>query len=267
MLQYLVRARPLLWLLVKREFRARYAGSTLGMVWNIIHPIVLIGMYFLVFSRLMGEKLGAGGSSSYVVHLCAGIVPWLFFAEVLTRSTTALVDNASFLKKLVLPEEILYIGVLVHSLVTHFASIILLAIFLIFFKGPATAAPEMTKAVMFAAPVFLALGVLGVGIGMFLSVLHLLMRDIGQILAIGLQIVFWSLPIVYLPSILPAALRNIAEYNPLLPYISLIQRLFGSPDALFNNDGFYVVLIYPFLAVLIGLSFLKHNRTEILDRL
>ena len=57
------------------------------------------------------------------------------------------------------------------------------------------------------------------------------------------------------------------EYNPLLPYVSLIQRYFGSPDAIFDNDGYYVVLFFPFVSILVGISFLKKNRTEILDRL
>lgn len=267
MLQYILRARPLLWLLVKREFRARYAGSTLGVVWNVVHPIVLIGMYVLVFSHLMGERLGAAGRPAYVVHLCAGMVPWFFFSEVVTRSTTTLVDNAGALKKLVLPEEILYAGVLLNSLVTHFVSLGVLALFLSFLDPAGAPAGFFAGSFLLATPVMLALGILGVGIGMFLSVLHLLMRDIGQMLAIGLQIVFWSLPIVYLPSILPAPLRELVEYNPLLPYISLIQKLFGSPDAIFNNDGYYVLLIYPFLGILVGVSFLKRNRTEILDRL
>ncbi len=267
MLQSVLRARALLWLLVKREFRARYAGSTLGVLWNVVHPIVLVGMYMLVFSHLMGERLGAAGRPGYVIHLCAGIVPWFFFSEVVTRCTTALVDNAGALKKLVLPEEILYAGVLLNSLLTHFASLAVLALFLTIAGVHGESPLFFLASFLLAAPVMVALGVLGVGIGMFLSVLHLLLRDIGQMLAIGLQIAFWSLPIVYLPSILPPRLRELVEYNPLLPYVSLIQGYFGSPDAVFNNDGYYVVLIYPFLGMLVGISFLRKNRMEILDRL
>lgn len=259
MLQHLVRHRPLLWLLVQREFRSRYAGSTLGVVWNVVHPIVLVALYVVVFSRIMGEKLGGGGH--YVVHLCAGIVPWFFFSEVVARSTTALVDNAHFLKKMVLPEEILYLGVFVNSFMTYMVSLLALGILLSLAGHPSG------LGVLFAAPVLLALGALGLGLGMVLSVLHLLVRDIGQIVQILLQITFWSIPIVYVPSILPQVVRDIIEYNPLRPYFSLIQKLMGSPDAQFNNDGYYLIVMLPLLALLAGLSFLRRNRSEILDQL
>lgn len=264
MLQGLVRARPLLWLLVQREFRARYAGSTLGVLWNLIHPVVLVAVYVVVFSRIMGAKLG-GGTGAYVVHLCAGIVPWLFFQEVLTRSTAALVDNASFLKKMAVPDEILYLGVFVTSLMTHLVSLTALAVLLGIF-GDAGLLQSVARAI-YAVPVMLALGALALGLGMVLSVMNLLVRDVGQMVGIGLQFAFWSLPIVYIPGALPELARRVIEYNPLLPFVSLVQRIFGSPDTVFQNDGYYIILILPFLAVLAGMTFLRNNKAEILDRL
>lgn len=260
MLQNLLAARPLLSLLVRREFRARYAGSTLGVLWNVLHPIALIAMYVLVFSHIMGQKLGGGGSA-YVVHLCAGIVPWFFFSDIVSRSTTALVDNAGFLKKMALPEEILYLGVFVNALLTSLVSLAMLAVLL----GLTGNWPGFQ--ILYAAPVLLALGALALGVGMILSVLHLLVRDIGQIVSIGLQLIFWSLPIVYVPSALPAKLRQLAELNPLRPYFSLVQWLFGAGEPVFPGDGYYVILFFPFLAILAGMAFLKKNRSEILDQL
>ncbi|MDX2174921.1 MAG: ABC transporter permease [Candidatus Sumerlaeia bacterium] len=262
-----LRSRGILRLLVVRELRGRYAGSGAGMFWNIIHPIILVGMYILVFSRIMGAKLGDGGGGLYVVHLVSGILPWIFFSEIVTRSTGTLVENASYLKKTVIPEEVLFLGVALTSFLTHFTGLVFLTAVLAVLRYPEVPPTEFLLALALSLPVLLALGALAVGVGMILSVLHLLLRDIGQIVQIALNLLFWAVPIVYLPSIVPERLQHLLQFNPVLPYFSVIQKLYGSPDVLFNPDAFYPMLVYPFLFFLGGLHFIRKNRSEILDRL
>ncbi|MBI5154557.1 ABC transporter permease [Candidatus Poribacteria bacterium] len=254
----------MLWLLVKREFRARYAGSTLGVFWNIIHPLVLIGIYILVFSNLMANRAGGGSRMEYAIHLTAGIIPWFFFSEVVMRSTTSLVDNAAFLKKLALPEEVLHVSVFLGSLLIHAFSLAALAVIL------ACCGVDLGFRTVFVLPVMLALGAVALGLGMFLSVLHLVLRDIGQLVNVGLQFVFWLTPIVYpitLLDPLPGMLRDLPRMNPIMPYIALIQRLFGSHSHGFLLDSYWLMALLPFLSVMAGLSFLRKHRSEILDHL
>src|SRR5579871_3877838 len=89
---------------VKREFKLRYAGSLLGGSWNIINPLILVIVYTLVFSNLLHNKLpGSFDQFSYSIYLCAGLLPWFFFTEVITRSQTLFLDNGNLLKKSTFP--------------------------------------------------------------------------------------------------------------------------------------------------------------------
>lgn len=265
MLQDILKSRAVLWLLVKREFRTRYAGSSFGVFWNLIHPIVLVATYIIVFSQLMGSRMGGGGAATgsyaYLIHLTSGIVPWLLFSEVLNRSCGVLLDNGGMLKKMALPEEILFLSVFITSLVIYGISLVALIVLLMVLGVP------FSPSILFVFPVMFALGICAAGIGMLCAVMNLLVRDVGQFVAIALQIGFWALPIVYPAKILPDTIQNIAELNPLYGYFGLIQTMFGSPDAVFSPDSYATMILLPFLAVLAGTTFLRSKRAEILDAL
>ncbi|CAN5343571.1 ABC transporter permease [soil metagenome] len=260
LLQDFLAARGVLWLLIKREFRGRYAGSNFGVLWNLVHPIVLIMIYITVFSRLMGSSSNRGGSA-YMVHMTSGMVPWLLFSEILNRSCNVLLENSSMLKKMAIPEEVLFLSVFVTSFTIYGISVTALMILLLALGAP------LTPGVLFVFPVMVLLGLSALGIGMILSVLNLFVRDVAQFVTIALNICMWSLPIVYFPSILPPTILYYSKLNPIYGFFSLIQRLFGSPEAHFNPDSLWTILLLPFFAMLAGMSFLRSKRSEILDTL
>jgi len=262
----ILNARPLLWMLIKRELRSRYAGSNFGALWNLIHPIVLIAIYVVVFSAIMGSRAGAdgetGGRFAYAIHLTSAIIPWFLFSEVISRCSSVLIENSAILKKMAVPEEVLFLSVFFTSLTVHGVSMIALILFLLAFGA------DVTPLVGFAFPVMVALAAAALGLGMILSVMTLLVRDIGQIVQIVLQLLFWSLPIVYVPSIIPeGTIRGIMGLNPFRGFFSLIQELFGSPYISFNPDAYWLIILLPFATMVMGITFLRANRAEILDAL
>ncbi len=258
-------AMPVLGLLVKREFQTRYAGSILGVVWNLVHPVVMIAIYIVVFSQIMKGRAGAGGTTlDYAVHLTSGMVPWLFFNDVVSRGTGTLVENASFLKKLSLPPEILHASVLVNAFIVNLFSLTALILLLLI------AGADVSAMVLLAFPLMILFGLFAAGLAMLLSVLHLILRDMGQLVTIGLQFVFWLTPIVYYYSaeILPQPVLDALRFNPILPFVSLTQDLFGSQGHAWRG-GFSTALIFilPLATVTLGSFFLRWHRTEILDEL
>lgn len=261
MLSEIRRALPVLTLLVRREFQSRYAGSTLGVVWNAVHPLVLILIYITVFSNIMVDRAGGGSRLAYAIHLTSGIIPWFFFQEVVQRNTAALVDNANFLKKLAMPVEVLHVSVLVNAFVVHGASLLALAGVLWLFGA------EVPVQVIFALPVMLLLGLFALGVSFILSVLHLVVRDIGQFVTIGLQFLFWLTPIVYHVGILPEGIVPWLHLNPILGFVALIQSLFGSPYHNFDPQAYHLIFLLPLAFLLMGVAFLRRQRTEILDAL
>src|SRR5215510_7830854 len=86
------------------ELRQRYAGSAVGILWHVVTPLTQILIYGIVFSQLLRERGGARGEAHYSVFLCAGLLPWLVFADSLTRGSGILLASENYLKKLAIPE-------------------------------------------------------------------------------------------------------------------------------------------------------------------
>ena len=89
---------------VKREYQLRYRGTMLGIAWTVLQPLAMIFVYTVIFSQVMRAKLpGVEGSFSYSIYLCAGIITWGLFTEIIQRSQSVFLDNANLIKKLSFP--------------------------------------------------------------------------------------------------------------------------------------------------------------------
>src|SRR5215203_4287124 len=94
--------RRYIWQGALADLRHRYAGTGLGVVWNVLHPLALIAVFSLVFSVIMRPR-GVEAPYGYVLYLCSGLLPWLAFSECITRGANAFSENAAYLKKLPVP--------------------------------------------------------------------------------------------------------------------------------------------------------------------
>src|SRR3954452_13647317 len=97
----LLKYRRLIWQHAIADLRHRYAGTGLGVVWNLLHPLALIAIYSVVFSTVLQSRVAGPDNHPipYPLYLCAGLLPWLAFAECVTRGTSAFAENAAYLKK------------------------------------------------------------------------------------------------------------------------------------------------------------------------
>jgi len=131
-LRNVVNHRDLLWQMVGNDLRGRYVGSFLGLFWNVIHPLIQILIYTVVFSQLMGARLGGSPSSSpyaFSIYLCAGLLPWGVFTEIITRCTGVFWENANLVKKIAFPKALLYAYVVAASATNL---VIIMTAFLVF---------------------------------------------------------------------------------------------------------------------------------------
>ena len=246
---------------VRREYQLRYRGTMLGIAWTILQPLSMILVYTVIFSQVMKAKLpGMEGSFAYSIHLCAGIITWGLFAEIIQRSQSVFLDNANLLKKLSFPRLTLPVIVVATALL-NFS--IIFALFLIFLlitgNLPGTAIVGMIP--LLAVEVLFA-----VGLGVTLGVLNVFFRDAGQLSGVLLQFWFWATPVVYPASILPEWLRPWMNLNPMYHLMQGYQGIF----VLHQWPHWQNLALVALLAVAIALyavNLFRRHAGEIVDEL
>jgi len=195
---------------VRREFASRYRNSMLGATWLVLQPLAQILVFTLVFSQVMRARLpGVDSSFSYSIFLCAGLLTWGLFADIVSRSQNMFLDNANLLKKLSFPRICLPIIVILNACLGFAIIFGLFAGFLLIsgnFPG------WVFLAIM---PVLLLQILLAIGLGMVIGVLNVFFRDVGQLFGIVLQFWFWLTPIIYPLTTLPDWAQRIVMLNPM----------------------------------------------------
>ena len=206
---------------IRRDLRTRYAGSVLGAAWQLLSPLALIAIYTMVFSQVMRARLpGLDDQYAYAIFVCAGLLPWNMFAEILTRSQGMFVEHANLLKKANFP-RICLPAIVVGGAVANFLIVYGVFLALLMLAGRSAGFATLYAIV----PIFL-LVLIAAGIGVLLGLAHVFFRDVGQAIGIVLQLVFWLTPIVYPITVLPAAFGTWIAHNPLTPIFRSLQEIF-----------------------------------------
>lgn len=247
---------------VRREFKDRYQGSLLGRLWLVLNPLAMILVYTLVFSEVMKARLpGMEGSTfGYSIYLCAGVLTWGLFADLVTRLQTVFISNSNLIKKVSFPRTALPVIATLASLAS-FAIILVLFLTFLAVTGNFPGLP-----VVAIVPLLLVQLIFSIGLGLLLGVLNVFVRDIGQATGVVLQFWFWLTPIVYTSSIVPERFRLFLEVNPMWPLISAYQTIFVRGDWPDFGSIFPVCVAGLALLVLAGAMF-RRVAGELVDDL
>jgi lipopolysaccharide transport system permease protein len=256
------RHRDLLWQMVGNDLRGRYVGSLLGLFWSVIHPLVQIAIYTVVFSQLMQARLsGTASPYAFSIYLCAGLLPWGSFAEIVNRCTGVFWENANLVKKIAFPKTLLHAYVVAVS-ATNLGILVLL--FIVFLWIVDALPPVMALA---SWGVFLGVQMLfAVGLGLLTSVLNVFFRDVAQLTSLFLQLWFWLTPIVYTVDVLPPWAAAIARYNVMTHFIQVHQALVlrGEPPSMEESVSLMLTAVVMFA---VGVGCFRLLRRRIPDEL
>ncbi|UOA09523.1 ABC transporter permease [Methylobacter sp. S3L5C] len=246
---------------VKREFQSKYRNSLLGAAWTLINPLAMIIVYTMIFSQIMHSKLpGIDGSFAYSIYLCAGILTWGLFAEIVSRAQNTFLEHANLLKKLSFPRLCLPVIVVTNAMVNFFIVFGLFSIFLLISGN----FPGLVYLALF--PLLAILVVLAIGLGISLGVLNVFFRDVGQFFGIVIQFWFWLTPIVYPISILPESMRSLMGYNPMANLINAFQDILVTGKWPIWQSLLPVTIVAIALCVL-GLRLFRKHAGEMVDEL
>jgi lipopolysaccharide transport system permease protein len=206
--------------MVGREFRSKYMGSLLGGIWSILNPMAMIFIYTVIFSRVMRAKLpGIDDPMAYGLFVCAGLLPWIYFTELLVRFPNIFIEQAALLKKVSFPRITLPVIALCSATINFIIIFSLLLIFLVVtgrFPG---------WVVLAYIPLLVIQQMFVVGIGVTLGSINVFFRDIGQFVGVVLQFWFWFTPIVYVVTMVPEEAQKILPLNPMTAFVQAYQGI------------------------------------------
>lgn len=219
----LLKYRELLVNLVRKELKVKYKNSALGFGWSFLNPILHLVIFWAVFEKFLGA-----GVPHFPIFLLSGLLAWNLFSASLGGSVSSIVGNASLVTKVFFPREVLPLSIVGASIIHFGLQFLVLAAGLVVFNFP------FNSQSLYLIPVALvALVLLSIGVGLFLAVSNVYLRDVQHLVEFALISWFWMTPIVYPISIVEANLggsRLFDAYllNPLTHIALAFQRgLYG----------------------------------------
>lgn len=215
------RHRGLILQLSKREVVGRYKGSTLGLLWSFVNPLILLLVYTFVFSVVFKARWGDDHAShtQFAIVLFAGMIVFNVFAECVTRAPVLILNNVNLVKKVVFPLEILPIVALASALFHGGVSLLVLLL----------AELVLNRCVpwtIIVVPAIVApLAIMSLGVTYLLSSLGVFFRDVAQTTSLLVTMLMFLSPIFYPISAIPESFRGIISINPLAVPIEQMRQV------------------------------------------
>lgn len=244
--QTIIERRELIAILVARDLKARYRSSVLGFLWSFLNPLLMMGIYTLVFQYYM--RMGWDDPFPYALYLLVGLIPWTWFASSLSEGSTSLLSGGQMLKNVRFPAEILPLVVVLANFIHFLIGLGLLAAFLLI--GGVQVSLTAVNIVFFIACQF----AMTFGLAAMLSGVTVFLRDMQHLLGNALTVWFFLSPIIYKADQLdhlPAIAWVFFYINPMAPVI------LGYQDALLYGQmpsAYQVLGSLGWSAALLGLG-------------
>ncbi len=205
--------------LIIKQLKVRYKSSSLGFLWSLLNPLLMMLVYSAVFSRLMGRP-GSEGIDNYAAFLVTGLFTWNFFAGSLSDSVNSFMGNASLIKKVYFPRIILPVSSVLTNLVNYLLSLAVVFILL----GIWGIYPNWT--IVYLPALVLIMLLICAGFSFFLATLNVVFRDIEHMIQVMLLAWFFLSPIIYDYKInIPAHYHSLYLLNPMAGLIISFQQV------------------------------------------
>ena len=192
--------------LTRRDFKSRYLGSYLGLLWAFIHPAITILIFWFVFQA--GFKSAPVDNYPFILWLMTGMIPWFFFSDGISNASNSIIENSFLVKKVVFRISILPVVKILSALFIH--TFFIAVLFLMFLSYGYL--PDIRNIQVFYY-LFSAI-ILILASSWITSSVILFMKDVGQVVAVLLQFGFWLTPVFWSLKIMPEKYHPIIMLNP-----------------------------------------------------
>lgn len=215
--------RELLYSLVARDLKVRYKSSVLGFLWCLINPLLMMAVFTLVFTILLGNR----SIENFPVFVLIGVLAWNLNTTAVMGALGSVVNNANLVMKVSFPRELLPLSAVLSNTVNFLLSLVALLSMMVVFRMGITPWVLLFPVVLLSQVCFMG------GLGLAFSAIHVYLRDTGIIMETLLLAWFFLTPVFYrMEDLFPAYARWMYWLNPMASYISSYRLIFYSGDAL-----------------------------------
>jgi len=223
-------------MLARTDLKMRYQGSWLGAIWVFLKPFSLFLVMNFVFSHLFYHN-----NPTFSIRLLVGLILWSFFAEATTVGLGSLLSKSHIVKKIFIPKWVVIISATVHSAMAFMFNLVILFLFLVFYYHKY---PGPVELLMFGVYLVLMYGI-SVIFAFITAPLYIKIRDLNQVWEVLLQVLFFSSPIIYPISLIPANVQSVLYLNPMTLLIehsrvALIDNSIARVDHLLIFIGIFI---------------------------
>ncbi len=254
-LKSFVEYRDLLVTLSLHRIDVRYKQSALGWAWAVLQPLLLMVVYTVIFSlftRMPNEGV------PYALFVFSALLPWTYFATIVTTSATSLVNHSQLITKVYFPREILPVTYVIAALVDFaIASVVMAAMMAYYHIRP-------TASILYVIPIMLVLTTFGTALALILSSLQVRVRDIGLAMPLVMQLWMFATPVVYPLSMVPARFRAFYILNPLAGTVEGFRRVVIQSQAP-DLESLEKAALISFILLPIAYMFFKNREASMAD--
>lgn len=251
-LDELLRTRELTANLVRRDLKVRHRGTFLGMLWSLTTPLLLVGLYYFVFTYLFKVKTvpdavrPGGAVVPFAIYFFGGLVIWNMFATAVGGSTGSVIGSGYLLNKVYFPRAVLPLSTVLSAVITFgFELAVLLAATLVFVGVP-------SFQILWLPVILLIVVVLAFGLALLLSAVTVFLRDLAHFIGIFMQLWFWATPIIYSMSFVQInspGLVRVLQLNPMTGLVVSFRNV-----VMLNRPPDFKLMAYDAVVALLALA-------------
>jgi lipopolysaccharide transport system permease protein len=245
-------------MLTMDELRRQYTRSLLGFSWLLVKPLLLIGLYGVLFGLVFQTRSGPGQTPwEYLLVLLTGLLPWLIFAEAISAATGAITANVGLVTKVLFPIEVLPVVKVLGTTASGLVGLLVLSVIL-------TSMQHVGWALVLLPVLLAAQLAFMIGLAWILSAINVAVRDTNQVLPLALMVWMFLSPVVYTKEMVPQALATVFSINPMTYFLDGYRMILlaGQPPAL---SLWVIVVVVSAGTFLLGFGVFHRMRTMIAD--
>lgn len=237
------------------DLKVKYRNSILGVLWSLIEPLLLLGVFFIVFSTIFKFEI-----ENFVLYLLLGLITWNFFKNGTSLALGSITNRSAFVSQIYFPRVIPGLSAGLTSSILLITEVVILAVFMVALNFT----PPLT--IIYLIPVFLLELILIMGIALPLSVLNAKFKDVEFIWGVVLQAGFFLTPIFYQFDMLPETARNVLQFSPMVQIVTMAHHvtLYGELPSM--NSILYAIFSVSIIVV-VGYLIFRKFQSRIVEEL